>query len=71
MRIRVWPLLALLFCVPVQAQILPRENPVPGGIVVVPVAAETEPAPEVYYDNQRVLVMSVPSLSSVTGQPDS
>jgi len=66
MRIRVWPLLALLFGVPVQAQpinetaagrSLPRESPVPGGIVVVPVAAETEPAPEVYYDNQRVLVM--------------
>jgi murein DD-endopeptidase MepM/ murein hydrolase activator NlpD len=101
MRIRVWPLLAVLLGAPVQAQpinetaakgrngpppspasgrgnedegetarlisinrnntaagrSLPRESPVPGGIVVVPVAAETEPAPEVYYDNQRVLVM--------------
>lgn len=36
---------------------LPRENPVPGGIVFVPVAAETEPVPEVHYDNQRVLVL--------------
>lgn len=57
MEIRAWPLLALLFCIPVQAQILPRENPVPGGIVVLPVAPDTEPAPEVYYDNQRVLLV--------------
>jgi murein DD-endopeptidase MepM/ murein hydrolase activator NlpD len=55
--IRAWPLLALLLGAPVQAQTLPRESPVPGGIAVVPVAAETEPAPEVYYDNQRVLVV--------------
>ena len=57
MRIKVWPLLALLFCVPAQAQILPRENPVPGGIVILPVAPDTEPAPVVHYDNQRVLVV--------------
>jgi murein DD-endopeptidase MepM/ murein hydrolase activator NlpD len=56
-RIRVWPLLALLLGTPVQAQTLPRESPVPGGIAIVPVAAETEPAPEVYYDNQRILVV--------------
>jgi hypothetical protein len=58
MKIRIWPLLALLLGAPVQAQTLPRESPVPGGIAVVPVAAETEPAPEVYYDNQRVLVVA-------------
>ncbi len=57
MGIRVWPLLALLLGVPVQAQILPRESPVPGGIAVVPVAPETEPAPVVHYANQRVLVV--------------
>lgn len=39
------------------AQDLPRENPVPGGIVIVPVAPDTEPAPVVHFDNQRVLVM--------------
>lgn len=50
-------MLALLFSVPVQAQTLPRESPVPGGIAVVPVAAETEPAPEVYFNDQRVLVV--------------
>jgi murein DD-endopeptidase MepM/ murein hydrolase activator NlpD len=50
-------LLALLFSVPVQAQLLPHENPVPGGIVILPVAPDTEPAPVVHYDNQRVLVV--------------
>ena len=50
-------MLALLVCVPVQAQILPRESPVPGGIVILPVAPDTEPAPVVHYDNQRVLVV--------------
>lgn len=53
---RLWPLLALLLGAAAQAQILPRENPVPGGIVILPVAPDTEPAPEVYYDNQRVLL---------------
>lgn len=50
-------MLALLFSVPVQAQPMPRENPVPGGIVILPVAPDTEPAPVVHYDNQRVLVV--------------
>jgi murein DD-endopeptidase MepM/ murein hydrolase activator NlpD len=50
-------LLALLFSFPLQAQILPRESPVPGGIVILPVAPDTEPAPVVHYDNQRVLVV--------------
>lgn len=57
MKIRIWPLLALLFCASVQAQILPHENPVPGGIVILPVAPDTAPAPVVHYDNQRVLVV--------------
>ena len=50
-------MLALLFCVPVQAQNLPRENPVPGGIVILPISPDTEPAPVVHYYNQRVLVV--------------
>ena len=36
---------------------LPRENPVPGGIVILPVAPDTEPAPVARYDNQRVMVV--------------
>lgn len=67
MGIRTWPLLALLLGVSVQAQpihetaagwSLPRENPVPGGIVIIPVGSDTEPAPVVQYDNQRVLIVS-------------
>lgn len=57
MRIRAWPVLVLLLGNPVHAQILPRENPVPGGIVILPVAPDTEPAPVVHYDNQRVMVV--------------
>src|SRR3990167_7983529 len=61
-----WVLLALLLSLPVQAQPtnetaggqpLPRESPVPGGIAIIPVAPDSEPAPEVYFDNRRVLVM--------------
>lgn len=40
------------------AQILPQQNPVPGGVAVIPVAPDTEPAPAVHFDNQRVLVMA-------------
>lgn len=36
---------------------LPDENPVPGGIVILPVAPDSEPAPVVRYDNQRVLIL--------------
>lgn len=58
MRIRAWPLLVLLLGISVEAQPLPRENPVPGGIVIIPLGSDTEPAPVVQYDNQRVLVVS-------------
>ncbi|MCR4346572.1 MAG: peptidoglycan DD-metalloendopeptidase family protein [Sulfuricaulis sp.] len=58
MRIRAWPLLVLLLGTSVEAQPLPRENPVPGGIVIIPLGSDTEPAPVVQYDNQRVLVVS-------------
>ena len=57
MEIRFWPLLALLLSISIQAQPLPRENPVPGGIVILPLAPDSVPAPEVHYDNQRVLVV--------------
>ena len=50
-------LLALLLSLPAQGQNLPRENPVPGGIAIIPVAPDSEPAPEVHFDNRRVLVM--------------
>ena len=51
-------LLALLLSLPAQGQNLPRENPAPGGIVIIPVAPDCESAPEVYFDKRRVLVMS-------------
>jgi len=47
----------LVLSAAVQAQTLPRENPVPGGIAIVPVAPDTEPVPLVHFDNQRVLVV--------------
>lgn len=58
MKIRACSLLVLVLSVSVQAQTLPRENPVPGGIAIVPVAPDTEPVPRVYYDDRRVLVVS-------------
>jgi murein DD-endopeptidase MepM/ murein hydrolase activator NlpD len=56
-KTKVCSLLALALSVSVQAQTLPRENPVPGGIAIVPVAPATEPVPLVHFDNQRVLVL--------------
>jgi len=50
-------LMALMLSLSVEAETLPRENPVPGGIAIVPVAPETEPAPLVYYEGQRVLLV--------------
>ncbi|HEY5682735.1 MAG TPA: peptidoglycan DD-metalloendopeptidase family protein [Sulfuricaulis sp.] len=47
-----------MLSVSVQAQMLPRENPVPGGIAIVPVAPDSEPVPRVYYDDRRVLIVS-------------
>lgn len=35
---------------------LPRENLVPGGIVILPVAPASEPAPKVSFDDRRVMV---------------
>ncbi|MDH3513375.1 MAG: peptidoglycan DD-metalloendopeptidase family protein [Gammaproteobacteria bacterium] len=57
MKTRACVLSALVLSVTVQAQTLPRENPVPGGIAIVPVAPDTDPVPLVHFDNQRVLVV--------------
>ena len=40
-----------------QAQELPRESPVPGGIAIVPLASETEPAPTAQFAGNRVMVV--------------
>ncbi|HEU5339468.1 MAG TPA: peptidoglycan DD-metalloendopeptidase family protein [Sulfuricaulis sp.] len=58
MKIRACSLLVLVLSVSVQAQTLPQENPVPGGIAIVPVAPDSEPVPRVYYEDRRVLVVS-------------
>ncbi|HLQ26983.1 MAG TPA: peptidoglycan DD-metalloendopeptidase family protein [Acidiferrobacterales bacterium] len=36
---------------------LPRANPVPGGIAIVPLAADSEPTPSAYFAEQRVLIL--------------
>jgi murein DD-endopeptidase MepM/ murein hydrolase activator NlpD len=36
---------------------LPQENTVPGGIVIVPLTADTTPAPVAYFEDQRVMVI--------------
>lgn len=39
------------------AQELPHASPVPGGIAILPLAPDTEPAPVVHFADQRVMVM--------------
>lgn len=39
------------------AQELPRESPVPGGIAVVPLAPDTDPAPQVFFQGERAMVV--------------
>ncbi|MEK9134423.1 MAG: peptidoglycan DD-metalloendopeptidase family protein, partial [Pseudomonadota bacterium] len=39
------------------AQELPHASPVPGGIAILPLAPDTEPAPMVHFADQRVMVM--------------
>jgi murein DD-endopeptidase MepM/ murein hydrolase activator NlpD len=36
---------------------LPRANPVPGGIAIVPLGADSEPKPGAYFGEQRVLIL--------------
>ncbi len=42
---------------PVVRAELPQANPVPGGIAILTLAAETEPAPQARFNDQRVLVV--------------
>lgn len=55
-----WPKLALtlLLTLPVlsQADLLPQNLPVPGGVAQIVVGNLSEPAPKAYYQNRRVLV---------------
>src|SRR3972149_2347676 len=39
------------------AQELPHASPVPGGIAILPLVPDTEPAPVVHFADQRVMVM--------------
>lgn len=61
MRIKVWTLLwslfSLLLGAPAQAQELPRQSLVPGGIAIVPITPDREPAPMVHFEGNRVMVV--------------
>lgn len=58
MRTKLGAFLCLLLGATVQAaQGLPRESPVPGGIAIIPLFPDSEPAPEVRYENNRVMVL--------------
>ncbi len=41
----------------IHAQELPHASPVPGGIAILPLVPDTEPAPVVHFADQRVMVM--------------
>lgn len=54
---RMWALLTLLIGAAAYAQELPHASPVPGGIAIVPLVPDTEPAPVVHFADQRVMVL--------------
>jgi len=49
---------ALLFAVPAVALALPRAEPVPGGVAVIPVGEAGKPSPEVEYRGRRVMTVA-------------
>lgn len=55
-RVSVTCLLFLASTVFVVAEMLPRANPVPGGIAIVPLNSASEPTPKAYFGKRRVLV---------------
>lgn len=57
MKIKFGALLGLLLATGVPAQDLPRDYPVPGGIAIVPIGPDSEPAPVAHFAGDRVLVM--------------
>ncbi|HLE94064.1 MAG TPA: peptidoglycan DD-metalloendopeptidase family protein [Sulfuricaulis sp.] len=58
MRTKLGAFLCLLLGATVHAaQGLPRESPVPGGIAIIPLTSDSEPPPEVRYENNRVMVL--------------
>jgi murein DD-endopeptidase MepM/ murein hydrolase activator NlpD len=54
---KMWALLTLLIGAVAHAQELPSASPVPGGIAILPLAPDTEPAPVVHFADQRVMVI--------------
>jgi len=46
---------AVMLPLPLWAGSLPKQAPVPGGIVTLPLAVETKTTPQVYYNTRRVL----------------
>ncbi len=51
-----WALIGVLIGTAAQAQGLPRESLVPGGIALLPIAPDSEPVPEARFDGHRVMV---------------
>lgn len=55
---KLWFSLLLLWPVALSAAALPRSEPVPGGVALIPLSVtESHPAPTAYYNGQRVLVL--------------
>ncbi len=52
-----WTLFSLLLGALAQAQELPRASPVPGGIAIVPIVPDSESAPVVHFEGNRVMVV--------------
>jgi len=42
------------------ANTLPKSNPIPGGIVLVPIEVDSPTKPKAYYNNNQVMVLENP-----------
>ena len=52
-------LLSLLLILPLMAQALPRHQPVPGGIALIPLGPAAKPRPQVRYRKQPAMVQAI------------
>ena len=53
----IWLAFSMLMALSVSAMSLPQQSAVPGGVVIVPIAAGTDSKPVVHYKNHQVMVL--------------
>ena len=57
MMIKFVTAVSILFCMTVNADGLPQQDAIPGGVVIVPLNVDTKSKPEVWYNKRKVMVI--------------